>query len=69
MNLEKHPVQVKQVIEALGPPSAGNGAAEQKVRRFLSQELFRGERQLEIEHGNVLYRLRVTSLGKLILTK
>ncbi len=34
-----------------------------------SQELFQSERQLLIRHGAVVYRLRVTSQNKLILTK
>lgn len=38
-------------------------------RRLSSQALLGGEREIEIEHGGQLYRLRLTSLGKLILTK
>ncbi len=70
MNFQQRPMHMAPVIDALRPPRAGNDAAEPKaMRRFLSQELFGGECQLEIEHGGALYRLRVTSLGKLILTK
>jgi len=38
-------------------------------RRWRSAELFGAEHEVEIEHGAAVYRLRVTSLGKLILTK
>ncbi len=37
--------------------------------RWSSQALLGGRPQVEIEHNNAIYRLRVTSLGKLILTK
>lgn len=70
MQFEKAPLRVKQASDA--PPPArqdGRAAESNSLRRVPSQELFRGERQLEIEHGSVLYRLQVTSLGKLILTK
>ncbi len=38
-------------------------------RRVSSQALLGNEREVEIEHAGQLYRLRLTSLGKLILTK
>jgi hemin uptake protein HemP len=31
--------------------------------------LFAGANEIEIQHGEAIYRLRITSLGKLILTK
>ena len=34
-----------------------------------SEALFAGARELVIEHAGDVYRLRLTSLGKLILTK
>ena len=37
--------------------------------RISSQALFAGANEVEIEHKGALYRLRQTSLGKLILTK
>jgi hemin uptake protein HemP len=39
------------------------------ARRWRSTELFGPELEIEIEHGQAVYRLRQTSLGKLILTK
>ncbi len=34
-----------------------------------SEQLFAGQTEIEIIHGPFVYRLRQTSLGKLILTK
>ena len=45
------------------------GVAPDGVRRISSQALFGGVNEVEIEHNGLLYRLRQTSLGKLILTK
>lgn len=38
-------------------------------RRWRSADLFGPTQEIEIEHGESVYRLRRTSLGKLILTK
>jgi len=38
-------------------------------RRINSTELFGKQQELLIEHNNEEYRLRITSNGKLILTK
>lgn len=43
------------------PPSEG-------PLRLLSVELFRHHREVLIEHAGRIYRLRLTSSGKLILT-
>ena len=37
--------------------------------RIDSRELFRSEREIIIAHGGEIYRLRLTSQNKLILTK
>jgi hemin uptake protein HemP len=36
---------------------------------YTSDELMQGRRELWIEHAGEMYRLRVTALGKLYLTK
>lgn len=53
------------------PRSAANVGlpAEGPRRRVDSRELLGPGRELEIVHGSACYRLRLTSLGKLILTK
>ena len=38
-------------------------------RRVTSHDLMADQRELVIEHGDDEYRLRITSKGKLILTK
>ena len=38
-------------------------------RRMTSTELLDGATEVEIEHRGAMYRLRLTSLDKLILTK
>ncbi|KQW35714.1 hemin uptake protein HemP [Rhizobacter sp. Root404] len=48
------------------PPVA---AAEGDARTVASDALFRGATELRIDHGGVIYRLKLTALGKLILTK
>lgn len=49
------------------PPPAPKPADEPPV--VLAEELFRGGRELLIEHGGVRYRLRITRRNKLILQK
>jgi hemin uptake protein HemP len=39
------------------------------VTQWSSKELFRGTREVLIEHFGVAYRLRITHANKLILTK
>lgn len=64
------------VLPTAGLPSLADGAVHQSAvstlaprRRVNSQTLLGNEREVEIEHSGQLYRLRLTSLGKLILTK
>ena len=49
-----------------GTAAAPSLAAEQPIK---SEALFGGALELQIDHRGVLYRLRQTALGKLILTK
>lgn len=44
-------------------------SAEAHLRRVTSAELIGGARELRIDHAGEEYRLRITSKGKLILTK
>lgn len=50
-----------------GAPSDAHTATP--VRRIHSRELLGAAAEIEIEHAGQIYRLRRTSLGKLILTK
>ena len=47
----------------------GQARAGKPLRRVHSAALLGPEQEIEIEHGQAVYRLRLTSLGKLILTK
>lgn len=47
----------------------GSGALAAAAARVSSQALFSGANEVEIEHRGAVYRLRLTALGKLILTK
>jgi len=58
------------VRSAVEPVTSGpSGPAALGTRRWRSAELFGPAQEIEIEHGQAVYRLRQTSLGKLILTK
>ena len=52
-----------------GAPPPMQPAAVPEVHRISSDELLAGAQEVQIEHHGMLYRLRQTSLGKLILTK
>lgn len=47
----------------------GQTPANLSARRWCSAELLGLAHEVEIEHGQAVYRLRLTALGKLILTK
>ncbi|HVZ28471.1 MAG TPA: hemin uptake protein HemP [Rhizomicrobium sp.] len=49
----------------LEPPKAGRG----QPARIEAAQLFGGHREVILEHDGQEYRLRLTSNGKLILTK
>jgi hemin uptake protein HemP len=53
------------------PPADAQHAPDKRAaqRRYDSQDLFGPAVEIEIEHQQQVYRLRRTSLGKLILTK
>jgi len=62
---------IKTALRAVLTPSQRAEAAQSHspARRWQSYALFGSEQEIEIEHGQAIYRLRQTSLGKLILTK
>ena len=51
--------------------SSGKASSPSKSasQRYASQELFRGQQEILIEHAGHAYRLRITRQDKLILTK
>jgi hemin uptake protein HemP len=53
-------------------PSADEPASATPIpqlRVFTSEQLFGEAREIWIQHGDVQYRLRITSTDKLVLTK
>lgn len=71
MHAEKLPVAAAAATipaaVAAAIPAAVRSAAP-AVRRLTSSGLMQDQREVEIEHGSKIYRLRITQLGKLILT-
>lgn len=61
-------LDVSARVAASGSPRHDAASLPQR-RRVSSEALLGNEREVEIEHSGQLYRLRLTSLGKLILTK
>jgi hemin uptake protein HemP len=51
------------------PAQAQAQAQAQAVQCVTSDSLLNGATELHIDHHGVIYRLKVTELGKLILTK
>ncbi|MEI2384009.1 hemin uptake protein HemP [Breoghania sp. JC706] len=51
------------------PAIKRSGQSAQEPRTLDSDTLFKGERELRIMHGDACYRLTITRLNKLILTK
>ncbi len=64
-------LQSKSVMAKSEPVVRRAEPSEQTLQpmRWSSQVLLAGRNEIEIEHNNAIYRLRLTSLGKLILTK
>jgi hemin uptake protein HemP len=62
-----HSVKNTSPIAAV-PATPVAAGAPAPVRRVTSTSLMQDQREVEIEHNNKIYRLRVTQLGKLILT-
>lgn len=61
----------RSVNNSSATPSVGRSLRQVALRenRFDSAELFSGTREIIINHGDEIYRLRLTASNKLILTK
>ncbi|WP_202424504.1 hemin uptake protein HemP [Duganella levis] len=55
-------------VVAAHPVAVAAAQAVKPVKRVSSAGLMDGGREMEIEHGGRVYRLRITQLNKLILT-
>lgn len=67
----KHPAKHPAMPDALRTQEGAghSGLTSGRADLLSSQRLLQGRRQLQIEHMGEIYTLRVTSKGKLILTK
>jgi hemin uptake protein HemP len=61
--------QPQPTLPAATPPVPAQPIVREEVHRISSDVLLAGAQEVQIEHHGALYRLRQTSLGKLILTK
>ena len=68
-NIDLTPSNAAAVPPALAPLAEAPVRREIARRQLSSDQLFAGLSEIEIQHGDAIYRLRRTSLGKLILTK
>jgi hemin uptake protein HemP len=50
-------------------PQAGTAPSPVQAVRVTSAQLFGSALEVQIDHHGAVYRLKLTSLGKLILTK
>ncbi|MFL6628086.1 MAG: hemin uptake protein HemP [Burkholderiaceae bacterium] len=66
-DLPAHPAATEATGD--GPTRPSSAPRGPKVRLITSEALFAEFPEVQIAHGDALYRLRQTSLGKLILTK
>ena len=55
--------------DALADSSKNTPTAGDRPTIYTSDELLQGRREVWIEHGDQMYRLRLTQAGKLYLTK
>ena len=60
---------IAPMVPGIGATAVVTGAGTSARRRFVSEQIFGDSTEVEIQHGASIYRLRLTSLGKLILTK
>ena len=63
------PSNAAAVLPVIAPLAEAPVRREIARRQLTSEQLFAGLSEIEIQHGEATYRLRRTSLGKLILTK
>jgi hemin uptake protein HemP len=60
---------VDQPSKPANGPEAPGGTPDLPVDVVKAEKLFRGKREVQIEHEGVVYRLRITRRNKLILQK
>jgi len=58
-------------VDPSRPTAAGAGRPDTAANGTVidAKDLFRGAREVSIKHNDLIYRLRITRFGKLILNK
>jgi len=69
MSLDPDDRPAEAVPRAAGDEPAPAARPRDAARLIRSEQLFAGANEVLVEHGDAIYRLRRTALGKLILTK
>lgn len=64
-----YPRSRKPGVPAAADQQAGTADEADRLAVLRSEDVLKGQRAVEILHAGVRYRLSVTSMGKLILTK
>jgi hemin uptake protein HemP len=64
-----HPPPLAARHSPVADPRPGVATGPDSPPHWQSRQLFGPHAEVTIAHGDAVYRLRITSLGKLILTK
>ncbi|NRP86450.1 Hemin uptake protein hemP [Rhizobium lusitanum] len=61
--------KLNRMIAEKTPTQPAHYAAAQDIRIVESTDIFRGQTEIMIKHEGVIYRMKITRQGKLILNK
>ena len=61
--------KLNRMIAEKTPPQPVQYAAAQDIRMVESTDIFLGQTEIMIKHEGVIYRMKITRQGKLILNK
>lgn len=61
--------KLNRMIAEKTPTQPVQPAAAQEIRIVESTDIFRGQTEIVIRHEGVIYRMKITRQGKLILNK
>ncbi len=69
IELSPSPAEAHPHLSAEHSVAAPFSTTPKARKQINSRDLLQDQREVEIEHAGQIYRLRLTALGKLILTK
>ncbi len=64
-----HSTKIRSEKLTIGGPRKPAATTDRPDQMLDTAKLFKGSRELKIRHNSEVYRLTITKLGKLILTK